>query len=107
MTNTNVTETKWRSISELALTFGVSAQTVRTWIHRGLLPAAKVGRSLRVRDEDVAAFLQWVVVPDEHILIVGPDDPAPDPERWIRVDAPGCDCGETCRRGLPTSTPKD
>jgi excisionase family DNA binding protein len=47
------------TVEEVAERFRVNPQTVRRWIRRGLLPAAKVGgKEWRLRAEDVEAQLR-------------------------------------------------
>jgi len=43
-----------QEVSEL---LRVSAQTVRRWIHDGDLPAYKIGRGWRIREEDLNLWL--------------------------------------------------
>lgn len=43
-------------VGELAQYWGVRVETVRKWIRFGKLPAVLVGRSLRVKRDDAAAF---------------------------------------------------
>jgi excisionase family DNA binding protein len=45
------------SVTQVAQEFGVTDQTIRNWIASGALPAAKIGRSFRVKREDVDAML--------------------------------------------------
>ncbi len=46
------------SVSEVAFILGVSTRQVHRWIERGLLPAVRVGRLVRIREEDLNAFIQ-------------------------------------------------
>ena len=45
------------TVSQVAEEFQVTTQTIRNWIDHGTLPAAKIGRSFRVRREDVEELL--------------------------------------------------
>lgn len=47
----------WR-VDEIAFYLDVSERTVRRLIKRGLLPAKRVGKQLRVDDADLCAFLE-------------------------------------------------
>lgn len=91
-------EVVWLSIPEVALRFGVSAGTVRAWIHSKKLPAAKVGGSYRVRESDLDRFVEWIAVPEEHVLRLGPNDPDPDPTKWVPLPDVDCGCVDVCRR---------
>ena len=46
------------TVPQIAEQFQVSAQTIRSWIDGGALPAVRVGRAFRVRSEDVDALLE-------------------------------------------------
>ena len=46
-----------QTIADIARELGVSERTVRRWIGRGLLPAIRLGRLIRVRPEHVEALL--------------------------------------------------
>jgi excisionase family DNA binding protein len=45
------------TITETAKLFRVGRQTVAKWIHDGSLRALKIGGSVRIRVEDVDAFI--------------------------------------------------
>jgi excisionase family DNA binding protein len=45
------------TVSQVASEFQVTAQTIRNWIDHGALPAVRIGRSYRIRREDVDALL--------------------------------------------------
>jgi excisionase family DNA binding protein len=45
------------TVTEVAEEFQVTTQTIRNWIEGGALPAAKIGRSYRLRREDVDSLL--------------------------------------------------
>jgi len=49
------------AVGEIAERLRVSTKTVRRWIERGELRAHRLGRQLRVSDQDLSAFLhrQW------------------------------------------------
>src|SRR5262245_33229169 len=46
------------TVPQVAEQFQVTAQTIRNWIDASVLPAVRVGRSFRVRGEDVDALLE-------------------------------------------------
>jgi len=46
------------TVPQVAAAFQVTAQTIRNWIDHGTLPAVRVGRAFRVRQEDVDALLE-------------------------------------------------
>ena len=46
------------TVPQIAEQFQVTAQTIRSWIDGGALPAVRVGRAFRVRREDVDALLE-------------------------------------------------
>jgi len=43
---------------DVAAELGVTAMTVRNWIHSGALPAVKVGRQLKIRRSDYERYLR-------------------------------------------------
>lgn len=45
------------SVSEVAKAFRVTPQTVRAWIHDGLLPAYKFGDTYRIASADLEGFV--------------------------------------------------
>jgi excisionase family DNA binding protein len=49
--------TKLRTIDETAEVFNTSTRTVRRLIDSGALPVHRLGRSVRISDADIAAFL--------------------------------------------------
>ena len=49
--------TKLRTIDETADLFNTSTRTVRRLIDSGALPVHRLGRSVRISDGDIAAFL--------------------------------------------------
>ena len=49
--------TKLRTIDETAELFNTSTRTVRRLIESGALPVHRLGRSVRISDADIAAFL--------------------------------------------------
>ncbi len=51
-----MTEKKLMSVEQVAEYLQVHKQTVRRWIHRGELPAARAGRQFRIDPEDVERF---------------------------------------------------
>jgi excisionase family DNA binding protein len=50
------------TVAEVADLFRVSSMTVYRLIRNGELPAVRVGRSYRVREDDLQAYLQAQVV---------------------------------------------
>jgi excisionase family DNA binding protein len=50
------------TVSEVADMFRVSSMTVYRLIRNGELPAVRVGRSYRVREDDLQAYLEAQVV---------------------------------------------
>lgn len=55
------------TVAEVAELFRVSSMTVYRLIRNGELPAVRVGRSYRVREDDLQAYLQAQVVDPEHV----------------------------------------
>jgi excisionase family DNA binding protein len=53
----SVANTRFLTVQEVADLMRVSTMTVYRMIKSGDLPAVRVGRSFRVRDEDLAAYL--------------------------------------------------
>lgn len=49
--------TKLRTIDETADLFNTSTRTIRRLIDSGALPVHRLGRSVRISDGDIAAFL--------------------------------------------------
>jgi excisionase family DNA binding protein len=49
--------TKLRTIDETADLFGISSRSVRRLVDSGALPVIRLGRSVRISDPDIAAFL--------------------------------------------------
>jgi excisionase family DNA binding protein len=45
------------SVEEIAERFGVSTKTVRRWIASGELRAHRLGRQIRIAEEDAIAFM--------------------------------------------------
>jgi excisionase family DNA binding protein len=45
------------SIKEVGPQVGVSSKTIRRWIERGELHVPRLGRQLRISEEDLLAFL--------------------------------------------------
>jgi len=46
------------SVVDAAQQLGVSPKTIRRWINRGELSIHRLGRQLRISEEDLAAFLR-------------------------------------------------
>jgi len=57
ITGTRRPVTKLRTIDETAELFNTSTRTVRRLIDSGALPVHRLGRSVRISDADIAAFL--------------------------------------------------
>lgn len=55
--------TKLLTAAEAAERLAVSPVTVRRWLHRGHIPSVKLGRTLRVREEDVEALVRFGLEP--------------------------------------------
>lgn len=55
------------TVAEVADLFRVSSMTVYRLIRNGELPAVRVGRSYRVREDDLQAYLQAQVVDPEDV----------------------------------------
>ncbi len=53
-----LTETRFLTVAEVAAMMRVSKMTVYRLVHSGEMPAVRVGRSFRVRDEDAYAYRQ-------------------------------------------------
>ena len=49
---------KWISTAQAATELGVTSRTLRTFINTGDLTAYRFGRVIRVREDDVAAFIE-------------------------------------------------
>lgn len=51
-------QVQFRTVAEVAKLMRVSKMTVYRLVHAGELPAARVGRSFRVAESDVHAYLE-------------------------------------------------
>ncbi|MHA6801463.1 helix-turn-helix domain-containing protein [Salinifilum ghardaiensis] len=51
-------EVRFLTVAEVAKVMRVSKMTVYRLVHAGELPAARVGRSFRVAEQDVHAYLE-------------------------------------------------
>lgn len=51
-------EVRFLTVAEVARAMRVSKMTVYRLVHAGELPAARVGRSFRVAEQDVHAYLE-------------------------------------------------
>ncbi|MGL5827017.1 MAG: helix-turn-helix domain-containing protein [Nocardioides sp.] len=51
-------DVKLRTVAEVAAMMRVSKMTVYRMLHNGEMPALRVGRSFRVREEDVNEYLR-------------------------------------------------
>lgn len=54
----DISETKFLTIAEVAAMMRVSKMTVYRLVHSGELPAVRVGRSFRVREEDANEYIR-------------------------------------------------
>lgn len=54
----DITGVKFLTVAEVAAMMRVSKMTVYRLVHSGGLPAVRVGRSFRVREDDVTEYLQ-------------------------------------------------
>lgn len=48
---------KLLTVDETARVLDVNVQTVRRWVREGKIKASKVGKLIRIREEDLKAFL--------------------------------------------------
>ncbi|TIC80125.1 helix-turn-helix domain-containing protein [Nocardioides sp. GY 10127] len=54
----DISEAKFLTVAEVAQMMRVSKMTVYRLVHNGDLPAVRVGRSFRVREEDASEYLR-------------------------------------------------
>ncbi|MGH3413626.1 MAG: helix-turn-helix domain-containing protein [Marmoricola sp.] len=54
----DISEVKFLTVAEVATVMRVSKMTVYRLVHNGDLPAVRVGRSFRVREDDVNEYLK-------------------------------------------------
>lgn len=54
----DISEVKFLTIAEVASVMRVSKMTVYRLVHNGELPAVRVGRSFRVKEEDVDEYIK-------------------------------------------------
>lgn len=54
----DISEVKFLTVAEVASVMRVSKMTVYRLVHSGELPAVRVGRSFRVKESDVHAYLE-------------------------------------------------
>lgn len=54
----DISEVKFLTVAEVATVMRVSKMTVYRLVHNGELPAVRVGRSFRVREDDVNEYLK-------------------------------------------------
>ena len=47
----------WYSVAEISEELGISTHIARSLIHRGELPAKKIGREYRVKADDLALWI--------------------------------------------------
>jgi excisionase family DNA binding protein len=55
--NMQTIEKQFLSTKDVARLFSVSYQTVRSWFKTGQLPYVQIGMTIRVKREDVQAFI--------------------------------------------------
>jgi excisionase family DNA binding protein len=51
-------QTKLLRPGEVAQRLAVSPLTIRKWIHLGQLPVVRLGRAVRIREEDIEAMIR-------------------------------------------------
>jgi excisionase family DNA binding protein len=73
---------RYLSLGEVGEQLGTSTQTVRRWVKAGELPAYKPGKEWRIRESDLAEFLEARSTPK----VQAPLSPSEDEER--RLPAP-------------------
>jgi excisionase family DNA binding protein len=56
--NERLSEVRFLTVAEVAALMRVSKMTVYRLVHNGELPAVRVGRSFRVKEEDVDEYLR-------------------------------------------------
>ncbi len=54
----DISEVKFLTVAEVAALMRVSKMTVYRLVHNGELPAVRVGRSFRVKEDDVHLYLR-------------------------------------------------
>ncbi|MQW74457.1 helix-turn-helix domain-containing protein [Nocardioides sp. dk4132] len=54
----DISEAKFLTVAEVAAMMRVSKMTVYRLVHNGDLPAVRVGRSFRVREEDADEYIR-------------------------------------------------
>ena len=54
----DISEVKFLTVAEVAALMRVSKMTVYRLVHNGELPAVRVGRSFRVKEDDVHTYLR-------------------------------------------------
>ncbi len=74
------------TVPQVAEVFQVTAQTIRNWIDQGLLPAVRVGRAYRIRQEDVTTLMDRALAESES-LATQRDPWAPGELRLSRAGA--------------------
>ena len=57
-TSGDISDSKFLTVAEVASMMRVSKMTVYRLVHSGELPAVRVGRSFRVREDDANEYLQ-------------------------------------------------
>jgi excisionase family DNA binding protein len=56
--------TKLLKPTDTAQRLSIAPATVRKWIHEGRLPVVRLGRAVRIREEDVDALARFGGVPN-------------------------------------------
>ena len=57
-TSGDISEIRFLTVAEVAAMMRVSKMTVYRLVHDGRLPAVRVGRSFRVKEEDVEEYIR-------------------------------------------------
>lgn len=57
---------------QVADRLGLSTETVLSWVRRGELPAFKLGRAIRFREDDLDAWLAQRATPGRGVLTTTP-----------------------------------
>jgi excisionase family DNA binding protein len=60
-------DSKLLTVPQVAEVFQVTAQTIRNWIDQGLLPAVRVGRAYRIRQDDVTKLMDRAVADSDSL----------------------------------------
>jgi excisionase family DNA binding protein len=71
------------TVKEVAIYLRVSRVTVWRWCQQGVIPASQVGRSWRIRRDDLLHLL----IPDQLPADTAPVEPEPPPENHSKPEA--------------------